>query len=137
MVAEYRRTGVKPAGWDRSLDYRIKKDEEGFAKQQERIGQAKQEREQRSREYKARQEENETLSETLRLASDVFIKHTAQRNEWKEKIRLSDGGKEDAFMDAIIEYLETLPDDNRRIEACNNIIKICRNISIELQKRMS
>jgi hypothetical protein len=133
MVAEFRKTGVKPHGWTRDLDYRIKKDEEGFIKQKERIDQAKQEREQRSQEYKTKQVERENLSETLRLASDVFIKHANQRNAWKEKIRLSDGGKEDAFMDAIIDYLETLPDDNRRVEACNNIIKICRNISIELQ----
>ena len=58
-----------------------------------------------------------------------------KRQEWKEKIRLSDGGQEDAFMDALIDYLETLADDNRRLEACNNIVKICRNIAVELQKK--
>lgn len=72
--------------------------------------------------------------EMLKNASTARATHTSKRNEWKEKIRLSDGGKDDAFMDAIVDYLETLPNDNRRIEACNNIIKICRNISVELQR---
>lgn len=138
MIAEYRKTGKKPDGWDRSLDYRIKKADEGFAKQQERIDNEKRDREQRAAEYKAKQESDKTYtlhSEAFKLASDTLIQKLDKQAEWKEKIRLSDGGKDDAFMDAIIEYMDTLPDDNRRIEACNNIIKICRNISVELQKK--
>jgi len=137
MISEYRKTGQKPAGWDRSLDYRLKKDDAAFVKQQERIDQERRDREQRAAEYKAKQESDKTYtlhSEAYRLASDTLIKKLDQREEWKEKIRLSDGGKDDAFMDALVDYLETLPNDNRRIEACNNIIKICRNISVQLQR---
>lgn len=137
MIAEYRRTGTKPAGWDRSLDYRIKKDEEAFAKQQERIDKAKEEREERAKSYKlhSQAEERGFMSDALKIATETIIAKHEERQSWKEKIRLSDGGKEDAFMDAIIDYLDTLPDDNRRIEACNNIIKICRNIAVELQQK--
>ena len=135
MIAEYRRTGTKPEGWDRSLDYRIKKDAEAGAKQQERIERERQEREQRAQEYKEQGEKTYRLnSNVFAAATDALLKKLDQREEWKEKIRLSDGGKEDAFMDAIIEYLEGLESDTRRIEACNNIIKICRNISVELQR---
>lgn len=73
------------------------------------------------------------MRDALHTAASNMIAKTKERDDWKEKIRLSDGGKEDAFMDAIIEYLETLENDSRRIEACSNIIKICRNISVELQ----
>jgi hypothetical protein len=136
LISEYRKTGKKPAGWDRSLDYRIKKDEEAFTKQQERIDQAKKEREERAKVYKLHTYPNgqSFMSDALKTATENIIAKNAERQNWKEKIRLSEGGKEDAFMDAIIDYMETLPDDNRRIEACNNIIKICRNIAVELQK---
>ncbi|MFA5753553.1 MAG: DUF3102 domain-containing protein, partial [Bacteroidales bacterium] len=33
LVSEYRKTGTKPAGWDRSLDYRVKKDAEAEVRQ--------------------------------------------------------------------------------------------------------
>lgn len=140
MIAEYRKTGKKPDGWDRSLDYRIQKDKEAEVKQEERIKKELRERTQRATEYKEHQESlkqqssDNNLADAFQSVASAFVEKSNKRNEWKEKIRLSDGGKEDAFMDAIIDYMETLPDDNRRIEACNNIIKICRNISVELQR---
>ena len=138
LIAEYRKTGVKPEGWDRSLDYVIQRDKEAGVKQKERIEKTFQDREDRAKDYQTEYKLNDTTySDALRSASDSLIKKLDQQAEWKEKIRLSDGGKDDAFMDAIIEYFETLPDDNRRIEACNNIIKICRNISVELQRNVA
>lgn len=135
MIAEYRRTGTKSAEWDRALDYRLKKDEAAAAKQRERVEREFRDREERVKQYKRAEGEKPALfSDALKVATETIIAQHEERQSWKEKIRLSDGGKEDAFMDAIIDYLETLPDDNRRIEACSNIIKICRNISVELQK---
>jgi hypothetical protein len=139
LISEYRRTGTKPPGWDRSLDYRIQKDKEAESKQNERIEKEKKEREQRAKEYKDKQESfnqpsSNILTDAFQTVADAFIEKTNKRNAWKEKIRLSADGKESAFMDAIIDYMETLESDTRRIEACNNIIKICRNISVELQR---
>jgi hypothetical protein len=34
-----------------------------------------------------------------------------------------------------LDYLETLENDSRRIEACHNIIKICKHIAAELQSK--
>jgi hypothetical protein len=39
----------------------------------------------------------------------------------------------DPFQDAIMDYLEGLENDSRRIEACHNIIKVCKRIAAELQ----
>ena len=74
------------------------------------------------------------FTDTLKAATEAIMERDQKRNDWKDKIRLSDGGKVDSFLDALVDYLETLASDNRRIEACNNIIKICRNISVELQR---
>lgn len=136
MIAEYRKTGKKPAGWDRALDYRIKKDEAAAAKQNERTEKEFRDRDGRAKQYKLKAEGEKLtfVSDALKAVTETIIAQHEERQNWKEKIRLSDGGKDDSFMDAIIDYLETLPDDNRRIEACNNIIKICRNISVELQR---
>ena len=142
MIAEFRKTGIKPPGWTPKLDKAVKDTDAHLAKVKEQRAQEEANREQRAAEYKAKQESDKTytlhrdmLSDALKTAADSLHQQNNLRTEWKEKIRLSDGGKEDAFMDAIIDYMETLSDDNRRIEACNNIIKICRNISVELQKK--
>jgi len=134
MIAEYRRTGIKPDGWDRSLDYIIKKDEdeqklyeerkrkhlENVAKQKEAQGQQKQ--------------AEDLFSDVLSKAANEMIGNMKKRSEWKDKIKVSNNGKEDSFVDAIMDYLDTLEDDNRRIEACYNIIKVCKNIAVDLQK---
>jgi hypothetical protein len=133
LVSEYRKTGNRPEGWTPKLEERVKRDDEAFAKQKERMAKAFKEKEPADKKYKLHNDDG--LSDALKMAADNLLAQSSNRRMWKEKIRLSDGGKEDAFMDAIIDYLETLPDDNRRIEACNNIIKICRNISVELQKK--
>jgi hypothetical protein len=162
LRAEYRKTGIPPAGWTPELEQSEKENQAALVKQQERIDEYKREQNRKSEEEKKRRESimngtsgpgspaaspstddpkrdyyynlGKISDEMLKNASTTRATHFNKRQEWKEKIRLSSGGKEDAFMDAIIEYLETLPDDNRRIEACNNIIKICRNISVELQR---
>ena len=145
MIAEFRKTGIKPPGWTPKLDKAVKDSDAAFARQQERIDEYKRQQDRKSEAERPDAPPPEdadyyyrlgkSTEEMLKSASTTLhTKHTERQN-WKEKIRLSDGGKEDAFMDAIIDYMETLSDDNRRIEACNNIIKICRNISVELQKK--
>lgn len=138
MIAEYRRTGKKPSGWDRSLDYRIQKDKEAEIKQKERTEKEFKERDQRAKQHTEHPYKTDGLidgmRDALKVATERILAKSKERDDWKEKIRLSDCGKDDAFMDAIIDYMETLESDNRRIEACGNIIKICRNISTELQR---
>lgn len=136
LIAEYRKTKVKPTGWTAELDKRfnIKEDEENSKKQQERIDKYKEEQNKNSAKNNFTNTEKIFSTDILNQAANMFIAQTEKRTAWKEKIRLSADGKDDAFMDAIIDYMETLENDTRRIEACNNIIKICRNISVELQK---
>lgn len=76
----------------------------------------------------------EQSDDFLKKAADIFLEHSEKRSTFKDKIRLSDDGKADPFVDAIMDYLSELKNDTRRIEACNNIIKVCRNISVKLQK---
>ena len=134
MIAEFRKTGIKPDGWDRSLDYIIQKDKEQLERQKQIREQEEISRNNRVKEREQKQHAENLFSSALEQATnEIFEKH-AERKTWQEKIRLSENGKEDSFMSAIVDYLATLYDDNRRIEACYNIIKICKNIAIELQR---
>jgi hypothetical protein len=66
---------------------------------------------------------------------DQHIETEKKRTEFKEKIRLSADGMKDPFQDALMDYLNGLENDNRRIEACYNIIKICKKVAVELQSK--
>jgi hypothetical protein len=134
LIAEYRKTGKKPEGWTRDLDYVIKKDAENEIKYMERMEKEKRERQQRVEDNKNKQNAENLYGDILLKATNDLINKEKERQEWKEQIRLSDNGKDNCFNDAIMDYLDSLENYNRRIGACNNIIKICRNISVQLQK---
>jgi len=135
LIAEFRKTGKKPEGWNRDCDYVIQKDKENEIRQSEYKKQFEQQRQENINKREQEKLTDDLFTQTLNNASNQFIKQVTERKQWQDKIRISDSGKEDAFNQAIMDYMETLPDDNRRIEACNNIIKICKNISIDLQRK--
>ena len=64
------------------------------------------------------------------------IEKSKKVNSFKDSIRLSFEGKNDSFIDALIDYLDGLNDDNRRIEVCYNVIKVAKNIAKELQRKV-
>lgn len=134
LIAEYKRTGKKPIGWDRSLDYLLQKEQEEEEKREQRVKELKENMCREQEEKERRRTQDDLFNHTAQQIIDEQIKSIKERQEWKDKIKISNNGKDDPFMDALMDYLETLDDDNRRIEACNNIIKICRNISVKLQK---
>ena len=127
LIKERIKTGIKPEGWDRSLDYEYKKriDFGGYAKIKDDL------------EFKKPKEKikENTDFNVLEQATDLFLQKHNKISEFKDKIRLSDMGKQDPFVDAIMDYLSELENDTRRIEACNNIIKVCKTISIDLQSK--
>jgi hypothetical protein len=59
--------------------------------------------------------------------------HYKKQADFMERIHVSSQGVDDPFMSAIVDYLGTLDDDQRRIEACYNIIKVCKGIANDLQ----
>ena len=138
-IAEYRKTGKKPEGWRQHTDDKLAQEE---AERDKRLEQIKQEA--LNRKQEAEKEAREREAERARLSADTesvlrFLGEEAEilneRARFKEAIRLSADGMKDPFQDAIIDYLQTLQDDCRRIEACHNIIKICKHIAAELQSK--
>jgi hypothetical protein len=137
-VKEYLKTGNKPEGWRRGTDDKLAEEEK---RRDERIEQEKEKMriagEKQAAEKQRREEmrqEDKFADEMLRKAAENVTQNMNKRRAFKERIRLSQSGESDAFIDALMDYLEELESDNRRIEACQNIIKVCRNIAAELQR---
>ena len=136
-VADFRKTGIKPEGWRRGTDDKIAKEE---AERDARIENVKKETISKREKFEEKKQTDEEERKKRKAETDELIdyldkssKELQKRIDFKEKIRISAQGTNEPFMDALIDFLESLNDDNRRIEACYNIIKICKRIAVELQ----
>lgn len=133
-VGVFLKSGQKPEGWRRGTDDKLAQEirdrEERIKKFQEEIKEKTDERIRQSEERATRADLD--MDALFRLAEEG-TKHIAKRQAFKENIRISHEGKDDPFVDAIMDYLESLDDDNRRVEACYNIIKVCKRISLDIQ----
>ena len=132
-VQEYVKSGIKPEGWRKNTDdklYQEEKDrDERIRRFKERVEADKQAKESKKKDYEQDSKHfNEAMS---RLTSKV-----EERETFKEQIRISSEGKENPFIDALIDYLQGLDDDNRRLEACHNIIKVAKSIAKELDRKV-
>ena len=125
-VQEYKKSGVKPEGWRKNTDDKL------YEEDVERDERIKIYKERLKYEWSGKSKEDVIFDEMI---SGVMDK-SKKRSSFKERIRLSFDGQKDPFIDALMDYLEGLDDDNRRIEACNNIIKVAKNIAKELQRKV-
>lgn len=143
-VNEYQKTGVKPEGWRRGTDDKLAREEadrdarieavkQEALKREKEKQEAEKKREEQKRNWQEEIKQDRAKSEVLHTYLEQSAKELKKRIDFKEKIRLSADGMNDPFQDALIDYLDGLNDDNRRIEACYNIIKICKSIANELQ----
>jgi len=143
-VAEFRKTGVKPEGWRQHTDDKLLKEEQERDNRIEAVKrkslERKREKEKEQAEWDARRAESKRIIEEATAETEILtdflskkIEVDRKREEFKTKIRLSADGMKDPFQDAILDYLEGLENDSRRIEACYNIIKVCKRIAVELQ----
>ena len=137
-VEQFKSTGVKPDGWRRGTDDKILQEdrerEERIRAETERARIMQERRRQEEIKKATADEALDVEVEWIAEAAAQIVQHHQKRLSFKDRIRLSDSGRDDAFVDALMDYLEDLDDDNRRIEACTNIIKVARNIAAELQR---
>ena len=125
-VQKFKSSGIKPEGWRKNTDDKLYKEE---------IERDKRIEENRKRINKIDNENKSTSNMFDDLLNNV-IEKSKKVNSFKDSIRLSFEGKNDSFIDALIDYLDGLNDDNRRIEVCYNVIKVAKNIAKELQRKL-
>ena len=133
-VREFNKTGTKSEGWRRGTDDKLAKEE---AERDERIENVKRgmaEAETRQTRRSEQRESFDAATAILEAAATQAIRASAERQRFKERIKVSQSGESDQFIEALMDYLDDLENDSRRIEACQNIIKVCRNVAAKLQQ---
>ena len=131
---EYNRTGNKAAGWRRGTDDKLAQEEKDRG---ERIKKMQADLRHENAEWISQSGPQPSIASLVDEAKGLLMAQAEtlqKRQSFKEKIRVSHEGKDDPFVDAIMDYLDGLEDDSRRIEACHNIIKVCKGIANQLQK---
>lgn len=134
-VTHFLETGERLDGWRRGTDDKqaeeLKASRERVAAFQETLDKKEKERQEQSAATdRVFQQAFATLDG---FASGIAAK-ALERNSFKERIRVSADGRDDAFVDALMDYLDELDSDSRRIETCYNIIKVCKGIAVDLQR---
>ena len=146
-VGQYKKMGVKPDGWKRGTDDRLYQED---IDRDERIRRFKESADAESRKSADQRTAHKKLGDKIDDAGnridDAGDKISAGlkdlqnrlkiRETFKEQIRISSEGKDNPFIDALIDYLQGLDDDNRRLEACHNIIKVAKSIAKELDRKV-
>mgnify|MGYP004453506325 FL=1 len=126
-VQEFKETGIKPEGWRKNTDDKLFKEE---IQRDKRI-------EENRKKVKNIDNQKKSTDQLFSNLIDDVIEKNKKVNTFKDSIRLSFEGKQDSFIDALIDYLESLENDNRRIELCYNIIKVAKNIANNLQRKQT
>lgn len=131
-IREYKKTGIKPDGWNKKTDeYRLKKEKED-KEYEERKRKAFEEKKKKYEE-ELKQEEYES-NEINNIFEEISIMKESilEKEKIFKKMKMSGNNSNDIIYDALYDYLNKL-DDNQRLEACHNIIKFCKTIASELQ----
>ena len=137
----YVKTGCKPVNWTEQEE-KIYQDELAYKKRNadfmKEVEKREREEEQKKAESKRKLDDIDEMIKKMQSndytqAVNRVMESATKRMTFKESIRVSHEGLSDPFVDAIMDYLETLADDNRRVEACYNIIKVCKGIVNGLQ----
>lgn len=123
-ILKYKKTGNKPKGWTRADDYQFKKhyDDE---KRTERVDDFFQEK---ANNKAAKKIQDKILDDAVKKAVDIESKKEEMFKNFE-----TDGSLSGVF-NVINDYLLRLDNDSRRIEACQNVIKFCRNKAVDYQK---
>lgn len=126
LIKQRIQTGEKPEGWTRSHEYQYKKriDDKSYQERKTKIFDEK----------KKENQKDERLNNTINL----FIKDNSEKLAVKEKLKLNtrtDNNSQEAILEIIDEYLNSITETSRRIETAQNIIKYLRTIVVNLQKR--
>lgn len=136
LIRERIKTGNKPDGWNRSLEYQFKKrtDDEAYEERKKKLFE-EQEKE------KAYREEQDKISrekfDRTHAALNQFINDSSEKLAVKEKLKLnvrSDNINQDAIFDILNEYFNSISDVSRKIETAQNIIKYLRQLVVSYQR---
>ena len=128
LIKEYKETGIKPEGWDRSLDYEYNKQKKENEDRTQRIKEVKN----KMTDGKVKSENNYKVFDEVNELVNELQKSENKKTELKQQIGMT-VNDESKFIEALNSYLSTLETDNIRLNTLHNIIKFCKNKINEYQ----
>ncbi len=133
LIDEKARTGTKPAGWDRSVDYEEKKraDDAAYEARKQEAFKAK-ERPAEQPELHEEPQRERPRDPIVEMLEKWLAMHPAQ----DEDLELSDmkaNARQGRIMQVIDEYVRSFPDVSRRLEAVHNLMFYLRRLGNKLQ----
>lgn len=117
----------KPQTWERSDDYAWDKHIKAEQATDERINRAKQDMNNQSQAKSANNIEYEQATEYLKSYVESEKSKQSKFNDMNIVNQNSN------ILDVVGHYLAGLKTDSQRIEECHNIIKYCKNMSVDIQ----
>lgn len=123
------KTKKTPADWNDEAEQAYQQQLADDAADRERIRQWKEAQEK----LKAAPEHEAPTADPL--LDTAAVDQLRKRSEFKARIKLSSTGTTAPFFDAIMDYLDGLENDDRRIEACNDLVKLGRTIAVQLHQK--
>ena len=123
------KAGEKPPDWDETCEVLYHRQIKEDADRDARIKKAKDDQD---RIAKNREEKYAPDLEIDELLDEAQAKYK-EKTEFKEKLGLSGDNADHDFNEILRKYLATLSTDSQKIEACHNIIKICKGVVSDLQ----
>lgn len=145
-VDEAIKTGVKPDGWRRGTDDKILAEKVEMNK---RLEQAEKERAERIAKFNEEWDQKQSAKksktifdeESILKDADNFLKAqkemASKMDEWQKTLRLSNDVLSDSFIVAITQWLESKTNDNERLSACHDLIKVVKKMAVELQQKIN
>lgn len=125
LIAEKQRTGKKPDGWDRSVDYEEARREEE-AQYQERVRMGKEE--------KRTEEQPRSSQSSFEQIVDAILKEEPKHVD----LELDDmraNVKQGKVFTVLREYIDSFDGVSRQLEATYNLMRYLKRVAIELQPK--
>jgi len=130
-VKEYNKTGEKPEGWRRGTDDKLAEEEKDrdvrIQKFKDKMDTETARREQIGQD---RQTRKESIDDLIKAVEN----QEKEKTEFRKKVGLTGDNAFHDFNDLLMRYLKNLNSNGLKIEACHNIIKICKGVVTSLQQ---
>jgi hypothetical protein len=141
IIFEYKRTGIKPEGWERRHEYIYKKclDDAEYENRKQNIFENKnkeqlKKEDERKKEFEKSIKEDDDLIDQLR--NEISI--SKEDEKIKETLRLNnreDNLSQEIIFETLDDYIESIDSNSRKIETAQNIIKYLRNKIVIFQRK--
>ena len=142
-IFQYKKTGVKPEGWERKHDYQYKKmldDVEYEKRKKTAFDEQKQKDSNRTKEIDNNLKKSRESAERLIDSLGHAIEQEKRKSDKVKQLRISRNDEiidQEIYFETFRDYLEQFDNINRRLEIIQNFIKYAKGLAIEYNRTIA